>query len=130
MSLIYVSSKYICDGVTLLKTADGDKHVAVDISLAEKLSVAGLAYIESHYLIFDEESACLALFEIADYDNSIITSPCISWLALNNAICKYHPAYPEEHNISTVNDAEEFLKYNNGKIVMNYPNYGFNYLEI
>ena len=127
MSLIYVSSKYICDGVTLLKTADGDKHVAVDISLAEKLSVAELAFIESHYLIFDEESACLALFELADFAPDIVTDSPVSWLGLNNALCKYHADYLKAHGIQAVAAAQDFVS---SKSVMYYPKYGFEYLEI
>lgn len=127
MSRQYIRSKYICDGVTLLKTAYGEKHVAIDLSLADKLSVARLATKQRNYLMFDEQSACLALFELADFATDIVTASPVSWLGLNNALCERHADYLNARDIRITSEARDFVP---GKSVMHCPEYGNEYLEI
>ena len=51
------------------------------------------------YLFFPEQSACLALFELWNFNKQISQSGRINAPAMMNAIWKYHPMYAATHNV-------------------------------
>ena len=102
----------LSDGIFALETDTGARLIALagiiwslelqDTTIQLGMKVGNPADdeipVEVQYLFFSEEDGCLALFELLQAHNALLSSSRLDKLALMNAIWQHHPDYALTHN--------------------------------